>query len=40
MVDIIETALVALLYLPFLLVPLGLLVGVAFLEARRQKETN
>jgi hypothetical protein len=37
MMDIIETVLVALLYLPFLLVPLGLLVGVAFFEARRQK---
>ena len=37
MTDIIETLLVALLYLPFLLVPLGLIVGVAFLEARRQK---
>ena len=37
MMDIIEAALVVLLYLPFLLVPLGLIVGVAFLEARRRK---
>jgi hypothetical protein len=37
MMDIVEAALVALLYLPFLLVPFGLLMGVAFLEARRRK---
>lgn len=37
MMEIIEKTLVVLLYLPFFLVPLGLIVGVAFLEARRQK---
>lgn len=35
--ELLETALEILLYLPFLLVPLGLIVGMAFLEARRQR---
>lgn len=36
--EFIEKVLVVLLYLPFALVPLALIVGVAWLEARRQKE--
>lgn len=35
--EMLETALEILLYLPFLLVPLAMIVGVAFFEARRQK---
>jgi hypothetical protein len=37
MTEIIETALLVLLYLPLLAVPLALIVGVALVEARRQK---
>ncbi len=37
MMEIIEKVLVVLLYLPFVLLPLGLIVGYAFIEARRQK---
>ncbi len=37
MTEIIETVLIVLLYLPLLVVPLALIVGVALLEARRQK---
>ena len=37
MTKIIETVLVVLLYLPLLAVPLALIVGVALMEARRQK---
>lgn len=39
MMEIIEKTLVVLLYLPFVLLPLGLIVGVALLEARRQKNS-
>ena len=39
MVEIIEKFLVVLLYLPFVLLPLGLIVGYAFVEARRQKNS-